>query len=413
MDISRHHDLTLRAYYRSMYEWERSVEGRSSRCRECWLRPQDCFCGPLRTRRDLYRTLQRERKGEDVPVTVTVTVYYHYQEVGRSANTLHILPVLCPETCETLVFGDVKGEEALVQRIADEQDQERVRTCVLYPSEDSVSLAEWMETNALSPLTQTEGERPHKRSSSDMSINMVVLDGTYSHARRQMKHLRQCLCRVGQKRGKEYKLPVVRLDLEAGQCASAIIGVMRQPSGDKICSLQAVVMAMRQAGVDEAVCGALEEDLSQWLAHILESKIKFGKGRIQVPKVGERLGDPARYQPIDSVARFLQASEGNPSMTHTPLVGDRSCVIGVFSERPLHPPPRLRAMLILQPTYRFSVLAVAGGGTDGSRKGRKRQAKMCRQVTITPTCDTDLDTNVQQHPHLDTVRISHCRCSSE
>lgn len=35
-------------------------------------------------------------------------------------------------------------------------------------------------------------------------------------------------------------VPVVHLDLgESGQCASAIIGVMSQPTGDKICSLQA------------------------------------------------------------------------------------------------------------------------------------------------------------------------------
>jgi hypothetical protein len=35
------------------------------------------------------------------------------------------------------------------------------------------------------------------------------------------------------------KVPVVHLDLgETGQCASAIIGVMSQPTGDKICSMQ-------------------------------------------------------------------------------------------------------------------------------------------------------------------------------
>ena len=36
-----------------------------------------------------------------------------------------------------------------------------------------------------------------------------------------------------------YTVPVVHLDLGAtGQCASAIIGVMSQPTGDKVCSLQ-------------------------------------------------------------------------------------------------------------------------------------------------------------------------------
>lgn len=96
-------------------------------------------------------------------------------------------------------------------------------------------------------------------------------------------------------------LPLVHLDLgETGQCASAIIGVMSQPTGDKICSLQVSVtlncgvslsvkleccvlvgfllkatnMAMRQVGVAESICDRLTDDLTAWLQHILASKVR-------------------------------------------------------------------------------------------------------------------------------------------
>lgn len=72
----------------------------------------------------------------------------------------------------------------------------------------------------------------------------------------------------------QYRLPVVKLDLgESGQCSSAIIGVMKQPSGEKICSLQAVIMALQQCGVSLQLCDSLSEDLKRWLSHILESQV--------------------------------------------------------------------------------------------------------------------------------------------
>lgn len=71
-----------------------------------------------------------------------------------------------------------------------------------------------------------------------------------------------------------FQLPIVKLDLgETGQCASAIIGVMKQPSGEKICSLQAVIMALEQCNVSTQLCNDLHEDLSNWLNHILTCKV--------------------------------------------------------------------------------------------------------------------------------------------
>lgn len=80
--------------------------------------------------------------------------------------------------------------------------------------------------------------------------------------------------RINQTSEFKYRLPIVKLDLgETGQCSSAIIGVMKQPSGEKICSLQAVIMALQQCGVASDLCDSLSDDLNKWLTHILSSQV--------------------------------------------------------------------------------------------------------------------------------------------
>ena len=127
--------------------------------------------------------------------------------------------------------------------------------------------------------------------------------------------------RINQTSEVKYRLPIVKLDLgETGQCSSAIIGVMKQPSGEKICSLQAVIMALQQCGVSSDLCDSLSDDLNKWLTHILSSQvsespslkylihvtqIKKAKRVIVLPRVGNSSGDPSLYQPIDSVSAFM------------------------------------------------------------------------------------------------------------
>lgn len=94
-------------------------------------------------------------------------------------------------------------------------------------------------------------------------------------------------------------VPLVKLDLEGGKCSSSMLGIMYQPSPEKICTFQAAVMAASQLAesciIDmmtmkpfsydrQKVLGSyttlirmLEEDLNRWVEYILEKKIKFGK----------------------------------------------------------------------------------------------------------------------------------------
>lgn len=73
-------------------------------------------------------------------------MYYHYQELGRSANTAHIFEAVCPsKNFERVVFGDTEAEKKLVQDIITETINEEPVTCVLYPSKDAIFLSDWIK----------------------------------------------------------------------------------------------------------------------------------------------------------------------------------------------------------------------------------------------------------------------------
>lgn len=72
----------------------------------------------------------------------------------------------------------------------------------------------------------------------------------------------------------QFQLPVVSLDLgNVKGMVSAMHGIMTQPSEVKICSLQALVLAMREAQFSSSVCDMLSEDLTLWIQHILLKKV--------------------------------------------------------------------------------------------------------------------------------------------
>jgi hypothetical protein len=73
-------------------------------------------------------------------------MYYHYQELGRSANTAHLYEAVCPTAkFEKVVFGDTEAETKLVQDILTETINEEPVTCVLYPSKDAILLSDWIK----------------------------------------------------------------------------------------------------------------------------------------------------------------------------------------------------------------------------------------------------------------------------
>ena len=75
-------------------------------------------------------------------------------------------------------------------------------------------------------------------------------------------------------------------------------GIMKQPGKDKLCTYQAIVMAMLQVNVDRSLCEELFVELDKWIAHILACKIKMGKSAI-------KNAENCNFEPPDFVREHL------------------------------------------------------------------------------------------------------------
>ncbi len=152
-----HHELTVGACGKALKEWTDSTL--KTRCKNCWLRNYDCYCNYLLSRKEEYEQFEGN-----------ITIYYHFLEIGRSANTIHIVDSLLPSNTTSFVFGDMEEENKFVKKIIQEQMVGKIQTCILYPCTESIPLSQFIQNNSVSAK----------------AINLVVLDGTYMHAPRQV-----------------------------------------------------------------------------------------------------------------------------------------------------------------------------------------------------------------------------------
>lgn len=109
--------------------WNAAVSReKDSRCRDCWLRSRQCYCGQFSDRCRALATRFGAGAAEqdattDPPVSAgdegvvlkhcEVLMYYHHDEIGRSCNTGHVLERLSPRCCSALVHGDEEQVELI------------------------------------------------------------------------------------------------------------------------------------------------------------------------------------------------------------------------------------------------------------------------------------------------------------
>lgn len=334
MSRYEHHD-TLKASYASITsDWNKATS--THRCGTCWLSRPLCYCNDFILPRqqhykELFHSIYDLDVHDELP-EIEFVLFYHGLELSRSANTAHVFEHLAAPITKKIIYGAVKDEEALFEQIVYEYEHRDVRCCataVLYPSGNSLSMEHWITTNfgtKHSPHNHTQTESSsHKTTTTVPSkrplIRLIVLDGTYARAHSMSKYFRAIqdfpidLYRKPQSSPSSSStkksenqvyiydlLPFVQLDLDPKKgIRSAIIGVMYQPALDKICSFQAIVVAMQQAFAHplwsqhivqsiqnpsqsstlqietNEICALFLQDLDRWIKHILASKIKAGK----------------------------------------------------------------------------------------------------------------------------------------
>jgi DTW domain-containing protein YfiP len=107
-----HHEMEQAAYLGSTAAWESSVQ--VTRCGKCWLRQSFCYCETFREKASKYSEGGRISK---------VLLYYHFKEIGRTANTGHIFEAMAPHWCTSMTLGDLEAERNLLRTIMEEQDR--------------------------------------------------------------------------------------------------------------------------------------------------------------------------------------------------------------------------------------------------------------------------------------------------
>lgn len=302
---SLHHPTTLQASQAHLLWWKSQTTGyQPSRCLSCWLRSYQCHCSVLSEQQTLLQ--------QDISIlknlSVEIVLYYNYMEIGRSANTAHIFQILCPAITKQLVLGDELAEEELFQTIAAEREAGIEKTCMLYPSSTSISLNDWLQTVKQQQQQQRRRHRAapvgqHNDDSDDSdhgipSVRLILLDGTYPGASRVARFLSKATARLAassnstshsasHSNGDGYSgIPCVALDLHENGLRSAVAGMMYQPAKDKICTFQAIALALQQVIVQgdgkiitTRPIGLLLEYLDHWIHFLLQSAIKLGKSK--------------------------------------------------------------------------------------------------------------------------------------
>ena len=288
-NIVRQHHLVAENARFLIARWQEHCDDpdpERGRCERCWTRKRECYCVYLNEQRTEYKLSSPDSSNDMSVKNCEVVMYYAPKELGRTPNTAHIFEELLPYCSRRIVLGDEMAEQRLIAEMIQEFREGRRRTCIMYPNRDAMLLSQWVEkarASRCSNATASSVEAPH-----DYKIRLIALDGTYSNASRLYKHLQRCLTTaiLGPNAPENEVtlgsdglplVPVVKLDLGEGGLRSAMAGIMRQPAKDKMCTYQAVVMAMQQLGESPEVCTSLHGDLDKWIEYILKSSIKLTK----------------------------------------------------------------------------------------------------------------------------------------
>jgi hypothetical protein len=316
------HHCTLLDTYKEKTDWWKNEIDTKGRCALCWLRSYDCFCSVVHMKTSRYSQLFKSIQ-QQCRIKVEVVIYYHCLEIGRSANTAHIFEALCKEITTSIVYGNTAEEEKFWKELIEENKNHSLSTytCVLYPDKDSVFLDEWLETmsNIEKQPMNSVFEENEQFNFPVRKLRIILIDGTYPCASRIAGYLRtaqkmflstsyaEVSCHASSTTTNRFQFVLLDLDSEENMIhrKSAVAGVMYQPGKDKICSFQAVAIALKDVlnklGSDgktdrlvQDLFSSLLFDLHEWIGYIVKKKIKCGKmieKRKAVPDVDNSLAD--------------------------------------------------------------------------------------------------------------------------
>ncbi|GAM20566.1 hypothetical protein SAMD00019534_037410 [Acytostelium subglobosum LB1] len=274
-----------------------------SKCTNCWFLTSLCICNKLTplSLRHRYITLFHHKEWTRVSntgklITLSSNRYYYDQqqqsqqqvqlaeggEVAKKKKAVFgarpALNLLDPsngnETSKLLVMGIEEDELALKQFF---ETCDHSRCFVLFPTQDSIDISEYIDlhreaksTTTTTPATQTlnDDEATQDQDNDDdddiisisdslrdirldeqvlaelPQLTMIILDGTWSQAKKLAKHIPDDIKRV-------------RLTFGDKKLKSMYNALRKQPAVDRISTLEAAVLGMKNIGESEEVCQQL------------------------------------------------------------------------------------------------------------------------------------------------------------
>lgn len=199
----------------------------SKRCLKCWLDIRElCICSRLPS---LYFG------------AVKFIIYQDYKEYLNPGDDAKLLMCTAPTQTNLILYPH---EDDKLLEILSEGHQHN--TCILFPSDSSMSLDEYVDRCAIVELNWKE-ELPARRSntnpvSTSPFLTVILIDAVWRHARKMANHLVEILPWIP------------RIQLSPSQLS---VYARTQSQPDRICTIEACALCLQLLGCDPDHCNQL------------------------------------------------------------------------------------------------------------------------------------------------------------
>ena len=214
---------------------------RANKCLRCWYSPLKCICTEVRP----------------LAVPHEVIVLLHHKEYGRLSNTGKLIAASCPNST-VFIAGIPEHERLLREKLASSPHP----AFVLFPAVGSISVPELLKRNP--PADSDDASiPPQKRAkvsegqgAEDGQVRpftIVIVDGTWNQA----KHVVRAV---------PNDIPRVHVD----PTAPSLFVLRTQTQPDRICTLEAFALLLREMGHDVG----LPQTLLSYLKHHVDTALE-------------------------------------------------------------------------------------------------------------------------------------------
>jgi DTW domain-containing protein YfiP len=198
-----------------------------NKCKSCFMTQCLCICSRVK---DIYQKSETKPKSN-------LKVFMHYKEWGRASNTGKLLSIGMPEKSSISIFGSITDEEEMLASFVNKP------VLILYPSPDSKPISEY-----------------NSWFSHQSGVTLCVLDSTWSQSSAMNNRLPE-------------HIPRVRIDDEV-LSPSLFLNRKQSTNKTKVCTVEAVALALRAMGEDESALNPIFESLRLSVDAVLQQSGK-------------------------------------------------------------------------------------------------------------------------------------------